>query len=967
MAKVTEQRRWFIEKCVGNSCDKLLLNIWPHFTFPHFLAILLIKPKGNIIETAMSEDGRWIIFVQKLDDSHIIFCNVYGYNSTSLSKHMFLLICKKIKNFTSKYENSHIIMGGDFNDASDDLVDRVPSRIAPGIRFKCTNFVRNELNLTDVWRFFNPNTKEYSWSNLSRTLKSRIDLWMISNQCVQFTKEIMHEYVPFTDHKGVLLHICGTQVENKNFRGYWKLNNNLLQDETFCKLIKDLANEIFSQQSPKPLEKWEYFKYKVREIGVKRSKELKQIISAKEIKVMEELNTLLNKTNINENEEVRITILKEEIDKYYIDLAKGAFIRSRCKWLENGEKNSSYFFALEKRNQKRNNIAKLNSGTQILSNPKDISKYVENFYHNIYDAKIHPEASESFIKSIKRFIPSVSENFKEKCEQQITRTELYDALKTFKKGKSPGNDGLSAEFYLHFWSTIEMPLFEAFKYCIIQNELSPTMKQGTICLIPKPEKDILFIENWRPITLLNVDYKIFASVFAKRLKTGLQDVISETQTGFMSNRHISSNIRLIFDLLDYSEYINSEALILFLDFYKAFDTIEHNFLFLTLQNFGFGPNFVSTVQMLYKNINSCVMLYPHTTSRFPVKRSVRQGCPLAPFLFLLTVELLSIYVKNSTVKGINIFNKEIKITQLADDTALFLSDKYQVSHAISLVQKFSEASGLQLNTSKCEILCLFDCNEKTIYNIAVKKKVKYLGILISKDYTERQQENFLPKLNKTKNILNLWTQRDTSIWGRNLLSKAEGISRFIYPALAMEITDKMCNEINTIFTNFIWKNKQHRLKKSILCNSKEEGGIEKLDFSVLNQTFKVKWIKQCLENHDSLWYFIPSHIFQKVGGLHFLLKCHYHIPKLPIKLSAFHKQALLSWKICYNHNFSPHKAIIWNNEDILKRNRTLFLPKWFEKNITFIDDLFDDNGQCLIMLHLYTNINFPYRQENLIL
>ena len=85
------------------------------------------------------------------------------------------------------------------------------------------------------------------------------------------------------------------------------------------------------------------------------------------------------------------------------------------------------------------------------------------------------------------------------------------------------------------------------------------------------------------------------------------------------------------------------------------------------------------------------------------------------------------------------------------------------------------------------------------------------------------------------------------------------------------------------------KNKQHRLKKSIMCNSIDEGGIEKLDFSVLNQTFKVKWIKQCLDNDNSLWYFIPAHIFQKVGGSQFLFQCNYRIQNLPIKL--------LSWKM----------------------------------------------------------------------
>lgn len=99
----------------------------------------------------------------------------------------------------------------------------------------------------------------------------------------------------------------------------------------------------------------------------------------------------------------------------------------------------------------------------------------------------------------------------------------------------------------------------------------------------------------------------------------------------MSNRHISSNIRLVLDLLDYSENIDNDSLIVFLDFYKAFDTVEHHFLFKALQTFGFGQNFISTIEMFYKNIDSCVILYPNITKRFPVLRSVRQGCPSSPF------------------------------------------------------------------------------------------------------------------------------------------------------------------------------------------------------------------------------------------------------------------------------------------------------------------------------------------------
>ena len=89
-----------------------------------------------------------------------------------------------------------------------------------------------------------------------------------------------------------------------------------------------------------------------------------------------------------------------------------------------------------------------------------------------------------------------------------------------------------------------------YEECISQKEMSTTMKQGIISLIPKPDKDILLIDNWRPITLLTIDYKILSLAFANRLKTGLDNIVAETQSGFMKGRHISNNIRLVLDLLD---------------------------------------------------------------------------------------------------------------------------------------------------------------------------------------------------------------------------------------------------------------------------------------------------------------------------------------------------------------------------------------------------------------------------------
>uniref|UniRef100_A0A3B3HNI1 Reverse transcriptase domain-containing protein n=1 Tax=Oryzias latipes TaxID=8090 RepID=A0A3B3HNI1_ORYLA len=707
-------------------------------------------------------------------------------------------------------------------------------------------------------------------------------------------------------------------------------------------------------------QKWEFFKFKVRSIAIERSKTLNKNKQAKENMIMEAIQSLLHKTFLSDDEKTNLTQLQNEIDKLYIEAAKGAFIRSRAKWLENGEKNTSYFFALEKRNYKRNTITKLKIDNNICTDPTEITNHVKRFYEELYISKFNEEYSQNFLGNLKEHIPSISDTFKSICDDPLTKDELLNALKKMNNGKSPGNDGLSKEFYCHFWDVINPHLMEMYKECIVQQEMTATMKQGLITLIPKPNKDPVMIENWRPITLLNVDYKILALVYAQRLKSNLHEIISETQSGFMKNRHISNNIRLILDLLDYSEHIDSEALILFLDFYKAFDTVEHPFLYNALKLFGFGENFISIAKMFYKDISSSILLYPNTSQRFSINRSVRQGCPISPFFFLIVAELLSLRIKNCpNLLGLSIFQKEIKITQLADDTALFLKDRNQVDLAISTINSFSNASGLHLNLGKCEILSIKNVKYEKIHSIPIKDVVTYLGISITKDIKSRQKQNFSLRIKKMQDVMNMWLQRDLSIFGRILLTKAEGISRVVYPALSLFVPDSTSKEINNLLVNFTWKNRRHYLQKEQLYAPSCKGGFELIKFSDLNYTFKINWIKKCLQHSNSIWYFIPFNIFNKIGGLQFLLKCNYNIKKIPVNLSNFYQQALLAWKLCYNHNFSPHKSIIWNNEDITIQNKSLFKQNWIDKKIIYVSDLFDENGTILDYGRFLNKMCFP--------
>lgn len=196
--------------------------------------------------------------------------------------------------------------------------------------------------------------------------------------------------------------------------------------------------------------------------------------------------------------------------------------------------------------------------------------------------------------------------------------------------------------------------------------LPTTMKQGIITLIPKPGKNPKLIDNLRPITLLNNDYKILTHIYANRLKTGISQIISETQSGFLKGRSIHNNIRLVLDLLDYNYLIEDDGFILFLDFLKASNMIEQ-FYVSTLELFGLGENVINFVKLIYKDTDSSVILPQGTSSRFSIDKGIKQGCPISPLLFIAAAEMLSILIKNSDFEKLIVFGNQLVISQLADD------------------------------------------------------------------------------------------------------------------------------------------------------------------------------------------------------------------------------------------------------------------------------------------------------------
>ena len=140
-----------------------------------------------------------------------------------------------------------------------------------------------------------------------------------------------------------------------------------------------------------------------------------------------------------------------------------------------------------------------------------------------------------------------------------------------------------------------------------KGKLALTQRRGIISLIPKKDKAPQELKNWRPITLLNCDYKIASKAIASRRKAVLEHLVDNDQTGFLKGRSIAENICLISNVISYTESKNIPGLLLFVDFEKAFDTIEWAFVEKTVHHFGFGSSLIKWINLFYSDIQSCVI------------------------------------------------------------------------------------------------------------------------------------------------------------------------------------------------------------------------------------------------------------------------------------------------------------------------------------------------------------------------
>ena len=920
--------------------------------------MILFKPRLDVTIDKIIPDknGRYILAETLVDGSKLVFLNIYAPNDQTQQVRFLRDLSTSVLN---QAVNEKVILGGDFNCALSNI-DK-----SGGRSFECKKAVIKEINeltntfeLKDMWRQKNPNDPGFTWSNASLKIRCRLDYFFASQNTVHLISEC--QIIPniFSDHSAIQLYINAEEKETRRGPGFWKFNNSLLTDKDYIELVTKSIPAFVSKYKDL-VDKglfWEMIKMEIRSITISFAKRKAKQKRVEERELSQRFTNLQEqlRQNFDNNVKTEMDRVKSKLKKIIANKTQGSMLRSKARWYEFGEKNNKYFYNLEKRNHKKKHITTLTSENDtIISDPKLILEEEANFYKNIYKSKQTNPEDKTFASLFEsEGLTPLDSCEADQCEGLLTLDECAKAICSFQNDKTPGSDGFTVEFYRLFWHLLGQIMVDSFNHAFETGRMSISQKFGIISLIPKKDKDLKFLKNWRPITLLNTDYKIATKAIALRLEKVLPKIIHPCQAGYMKGRYIGECIRMISDIMTYTKQKNMPGAAVFLDFEKAFDSIEWNYLQKCLETFKFGPQLRQWVNVFYKDISSCVLNNGFASEHFTLSRGVRQGCPLSGLLFIIGIEILGNAIRHSkTIKGIDVTpNKTAKLAQYADDTTIFVQDDQSIINLFNLLDKFERVSGLRINQSKSELLWLgSSCQRKDkILNLRLSEEPIYaLGIYFSYDLKKANEKNFYEKLGTLKKILNIWSSRDISIYGKINIVKTLALSKLTFVCSVLDTPESFAEEVNKIIFSFIWKYKQPKIKKSTILKCKEEGGLNMTDFTVFDKALKICWVKRLCATADAPWKAIPNYLLSDVGGT-LIFQCNYKTNCLVLNksLPKFYKDVIAYWQeLVQNVPKTKNDVInqiIWNNQFIKINNVSVFYKNWYQNGVRYISCLLND-------------------------
>ena len=777
---------------------------------------------------------------------------------------------KAIKTLTSylqniDFKNKYIIIAGDFNLVLNPI-DRT-GHYTPNTNDKILfQKILTNFDLTDSYRYLYPNSRTFSFSRSCPT--SRFDRIYISSPLL--AKIIYSSYynISFSDHNKAHLLSLTIPSKIKYKSSHWKLNDSILNTSSTIPYINLFIKNLFPPINPihQPLQWWDLLiKFKIKQKLIFQSKQIHNKTTKKQNTL--QLNLIKAKKSENHQEISNISIQLEQIEQ---NKKLGSQIRSRLLPLISIDNPSPLAPITENLTQTKSLLpTETNTSSPTLTKENSSNNFSSflSFFKNLWTPTNPFPNPSHYLDPIFNSNPNdLTQTLS--ISPLITQTEIREALQTLNIHSAPGLDGLTPNFYKSFPS-LTLILCQTFNNSYLQKRLSSSQSRAIIKLIPK-KSNPSSVKDWRPISLLNTDYKILSSIISSRIKPILNLTISLEQQCGLPNRQIFNNHLNILSAIDFTNDFVQPLAILQIDFYKAFDTIFHEFILSTASKLGIPVTLLNWIRIFLTNLTAQLNLNGYLSDPISVKCGIRQGCPLSMLLFLIGIEPLTKKIlASSKIQEISIGTSSLKVSHYADDLTLFISSPQSFSAIREIIEEFSSYSGLKINHSKTSIISNSPILLSSFCSIFPQGKTltstKILGITFSfhKEDLSKNWDDLICSLPHTS--LATLNPKD-SLFSKTISLNQHLLPRILFLSRIIPPTPKQIKSLTTLLFKFFWNFSPFEpIKRSSLYLPKSDGGIALPNIGLKTSTAFLWKLIYLLKTPNPLSHFWMSYAIYNIG------------------------------------------------------------------------------------------------------
>lgn len=653
----------------------------------------------------------------------------------------------------------------------------------------------------------------------------------------------------------------------------------------------------------------EGFKSEVTKLARQQAKVAIPTITREIAELQRSLTDVLNRTDSRDPSPAdikRASSLQEKICDLEAKRYSNAMAATKARYRVQGESFSlKYWSKICKPKTPRNLIYRLSRegplGQARIEETKSqrMAELARDYHENIQldtgrNATEKDEATDEILRNVNS---RLSEDRASLLSDRISDLDVDEALRASQNGKAAGIDGIPYEFWKAMrarekaaarrrrgrahpangrqrppaaplpnslqtgTSDIYMCLAAAFND-ITEHGVLTDSDFTTGWMYPLYKKnDRQDIANYRPITLLNTDYKIFTKVLAMRLALATPSIIHNDQAGFIPGRSITEQVKLVRQMINMADSTDQNGTIIALDQEKAYDRIDHEYLWRTLERFGIPRQFISTVQSLYHNARTVVIINGERSSPYTVTRGVRQGDPMSCLLFNLAIEPLACTLRNSTLRGYSVPGvvDKILVSLFADDTTVFLSEHDDYNLLQRILDLWCTASTAKFNSSKTNIIPIgsHDYRQDVISTRTLQNSTSALdpSIRIAKDGEPTRilgawlgnmvndADPWSKVLDRIATSLDMWSKTSPSLVGKARIVQCVvgGGTQYLTTVQGMPLHVE--KSVIKLIRSFIWNGaKASTVSMETLFRPITEGGINLLDIKSRNEAILLRWM-----------------------------------------------------------------------------------------------------------------------------